>query len=384
MAALIRFLDSRATMVFTHDRGDVSHSRVSAFDGSPVHIIDLADDLPNGNGASLHIEQPGCAPRDTHGVLWLDRTNPVTGSALFDEDVITLAPAVTAAHVRQTARAITVEGNRFLDLDTRDEWRWGMMTGFCDFQLFLRRNPLVFDLWAQARDLGANGRRVFGMMAYITRFEITTPEYFERLLEFFDALARYDLQCEFTVFTDAQVLMPTRDDQRRHWDWMLTLLPQAPNAIVSAVNEYQKNGVNPADLSAPNGSVVCSPGSSISDTAPPLIGAWPNSYREWHGRRDGKVWLSTDDMWYVGNGIEEGRGQYAPSAPVVHNEPIGAAEVDVPGRRSTNPRLFESLALSSIALGNGATFHCEDALYGRLLGPVQQQCARAFYNALWR
>jgi hypothetical protein len=37
--------------------------------------------------------------------------------------------------------------------------------------------------------------------------------------------------------------------------------------------------------------------------------------------------------------------------------------------------------LTGRAYGAGATFHSEDGIYSRLLGPTQQACARAFFDA---
>jgi hypothetical protein len=65
--------------------------------------------------------------------------------------------------------------------------------------------------------------------------------------------------------------------------------------------------------------------------------------------------------------------------PVVNDEPIGAAERDQPGRRLSDPGFFRSLARQTSAAGlAGGTFHCEDGLFARVPGPVQQACARAW------
>jgi hypothetical protein len=65
--------------------------------------------------------------------------------------------------------------------------------------------------------------------------------------------------------------------------------------------------------------------------------------------------------------------------PVVNGEPIGAAERDQPGRRLSDPGFFRDLARQTSAAGlAGGTFHCEDGLFARVPGPVQQACARAW------
>jgi hypothetical protein len=65
--------------------------------------------------------------------------------------------------------------------------------------------------------------------------------------------------------------------------------------------------------------------------------------------------------------------------PVVNDEPIGAGERDEPGRRLSDPAFFRELARRTLAAGlSGGTFHCEDGLFARVPGPVQQACARAW------
>ena len=67
------------------------------------------------------------------------------------------------------------------------------------------------------------------------------------------------------------------------------------------------------------------------------------------------------------------------SKPVVNDEPVGAAELEQPGRRLSDPAFFRALARrTSAARLAGGTFHCEDGLLARIPGPVQQACARAW------
>jgi hypothetical protein len=65
--------------------------------------------------------------------------------------------------------------------------------------------------------------------------------------------------------------------------------------------------------------------------------------------------------------------------PVVNGEPIGAAERNEPGRRLADPGFFRDLARRTSASGlAGGTFHCQDGMFARVPGPVQQACARAW------
>lgn len=82
-----------ATVVLRHDNGQKFVSAPGFVADRPAQVIDLPADLPNGNGAALHIEREGFEILDQHGVLWLDKINPATGSVSFDSDTFTLTKA---------------------------------------------------------------------------------------------------------------------------------------------------------------------------------------------------------------------------------------------------------------------------------------------------
>jgi hypothetical protein len=118
---------------------------VGQFESPSRVIFTLADSVPPW-GATIHF-----AGKTVRVVV------PVAGAA--EGPVLDYGPAVPS---------IRIEGQRFVTADG-GTWVWGMMTGFCDYARFLRGEDISPAL-AEARDLGANGRRVFGMMWNITRF----------------------------------------------------------------------------------------------------------------------------------------------------------------------------------------------------------------------
>ena len=252
---------------------------------------------------------------------------------------------------------------------------WAMMTGFCDYQLYLTgQHDRLRTVLQQAKDLGANGRRVLGMMHYITHFDprVFGDRFYTELPAFAAFEAEYNQRVHFDVFADNQIYGFGAD----HWSRGVGALRLVDSVVIGAGNEYQKNGFNPFALPYPG--VLSSQGSSIADTAPPMPG-W--GLRMWHGKRNWpKVFNSFDDAFYVGEGVDDSGHRVAPVAPIVHDEPIGFAEIDIPGRRSTDPRLAANLMLQARANGAGATFHSEDGIFSRPLGPRQMTCARAFFD----
>ena len=252
---------------------------------------------------------------------------------------------------------------------------WAMMTGFCDYQLWLTgQHDQLRACWQQAKDLGSNGRRVLGMMAFITQFDPRSygDRYFTDLSAFAAAAAEYQQRLHFDVFADNQIYKFGQD----FWARVCDQLRPIDSVLIGAGNEWPKNGFDPTTLPFPG--VFSSQGSTTSDAPPPMPG-W--GVRMWHGRRDSpKVWISFDDAFFVSRGINEAGQSYAPVAPIVHDEPIGFASVDVPNRRSTDPLLARSLMLSARALGAGMTFHSESGMHSRLLEPIEQTCARACFD----
>ena len=255
-------------------------------------------------------------------------------------------------------------------------WTWAMMTGFRDYQLFLNRQYAELRaVLQQAKDLGANGRRVLGMMHYITRFDPRDygARYYSALPEFVALEAEYGLRVHFDVFADNQIYGFGTD----HWARFNDVARPLESVIVGAGNEWQKNGFIPSALAYPG--MLSSQGSSIADTAPPMPG-W--GIRMWHGKRGWpKVFNGFDDAFYVGEGVNDSGQRTAPQAPIVHDEPIGFAEINIAGRRSTDPRLAANIMLQARANGAGATFHSEDGIFSRILGPRQIACAHAFFDA---
>lgn len=62
---------------------------------------------------------------------------------------------------------------------------------------------------------------------------------------------------------------------------------------------------------------------------------------------------------------------------VVDDEPIGAGEVDEPGRRETDPDIFFTQGVLSRIMSVGSTFHFEDGLRAQLPAPTSKQQAAA-------
>lgn len=68
--------------------------------------------------------------------------------------------------------------------------------------------------------------------------------------------------------------------------------------------------------------------------------------------------------------------------PWAEDEPPGAAEADRGYSRSTNADDFAYYAATAALMGAGATLHSDSGVEAIPLGPIQKQCAKAFFDAL--
>ena len=70
--------------------------------------------------------------------------------------------------------------------------------------------------------------------------------------------------------------------------------------------------------------------------------------------------------------------------PVISDEPMGAADQAVPGRRDGNPDRFRQAAEASRRAGIGATFHYEGGLQSRLPSTIEMASLEAWLEGLRR
>jgi len=286
---------------------------------------------------------------------------------------------------------LSVVGNRFVREDgSLFQWR-----GFSDFSLF-QRFTLGEDITAlldERQALGVNILRVFGMFdtgignaSGLGPFNPTWSGL--QLTAFLNLLAERGLRCEFTVFADAQVLMPDLSAQRQHFQSICLLLQDHWNVVVELVNEplgndASKNGVHPKDFTKPSG-VLCASGKYDFDDGSSAVPSWVWHWTNTHSERKAEWPRTPRSSGEIRDGFDWSDGQHFPgtNSPVVQDEPTGAAEVPRGDSRSSTPEDFAWYAACAAQMGAGATFHSDDGIASRLLGPVQMQCAEAFFAGL--
>jgi hypothetical protein len=260
-----------------------------------------------------------------------------------------------------------------------DCWVW---RGFTDFLLFYRylTGVNIAPFLEERLALGANLLRVFSMVGWAECQPPFYPQnfddYYGRLREFADILADAGLRLELTVFADATIVMPDAQARRDHLANCISALQGTWNTVVEVANEPWQNlpGGNEEAIQL----AVASQGLGLL-IASGEYSSWPPAQTADYGTTHCD---RTEDWPRKGKDIMD-RQDESGDTPWIGDEPMGAAEVDEPGRRDADPDDHAWYAACTRMFGAGATFHCEDGIHSRTpIGPTQTACAQAFFFAL--
>lgn len=276
-------------------------------------------------------------------------------------------------------------GVRILTEDGRD-WRYRGYSAFTYLQQYCDGediDPLVEDAVAA----GARVFRVLGMYEPwlgTFRLAVTDPARYDRcLLDFVHEFRDHGLRVQFVVFADAQVVMPDLATQQRWFAHVAALLANEWNVLGELCNECPKNGVDPLAFQRPPPSqVLWSRGSGLS-RGDPSAPAW--DVADYHEGRTDEYPRLNEARPYMTDSNSAVFG-----FPVLQSEPMGASEVDQPGKRAGaiggDPRRavedFGQMGMNFGLQGPGGLFHSDAGLTGTVLGPVQRAMATAFFRGL--
>ncbi len=228
---------------------------------------------------------------------------------------------------------------------------------------------------ASAAD-GFNLVRVLAMANGL--FQLRPADGLRALPAFLARAAAHGLYVELVALADTAAYEMSADDLRAQVRAVGAIAATAPHALVQVANEhYHATQVralhDPAVVEALGRElpdvVTWTASPAASDEAPVPQGEYVTRHLD-----------RSRDTWNRTRRVRELELLSATAGkPVIDDEPIGAAEQDRSGSRSANPD--EHLARAALArlMGTvGSTFHCDDCLYARPLGPLQRQAARAF------
>jgi len=275
-----------------------------------------------------------------------------------------------------TCGRLTVRGT---DIACRDGTRfhWNGVTAFALLEQIAHGRRTDADAYLRwARTTGFNLVRVLAMADVL--FKLTPEEGRRFMPTLFSMAEERGLYVEIVALADTARYGMGPAALREQVAAVGELAAQHPNAVVQIANEHY-HPTQSRELHDPGAfrelarlvpsTVLYTASAAAEDTAIEPQGTFITR----HLSRSGNPARMIERVQLLGD-LARATGK-----PVVNGEPIGAGERDEPGRRLADPGFFRDLAKRTSAAGlAGGTFHCEDGLYARVPGPVQQACARAW------
>ena len=287
--------------------------------------------------------------------------------------VVLLAPAGARAAAAESH--LVVAGTRFLrPAGTPFEWRG--ITAFRLVEFVAHGNERQADAylaWAASKKLTVV--RVLAMAEVL--FKLAPEDGRDALPRLLELARTHGLFVEVVALADTA---QTAIDIPAHVAAIGRICARHSNALLEIANEP----AHPTQATAlHDSSYVKALASVIPPEVPVSLGSVEagegyaqGSYVTWHAPRSGSDWPSR-----IAQGAALARLH---RKPVVNDEPMGAADAAVPGRRDNVPARFRAAAVASRQAGIGATFHYEGGLQAKLPSRVELACLDAWLEGLDR
>ena len=270
-----------------------------------------------------------------------------------------------------------VRGTSFVRGEAPFEWR-----GITAFRLAEQiahgreSDAIAFLDWARGQKLTVV--RVLLMAKHL--FELSPTDGVKALPRLLELAAARDLAVEAVALADTNDI---KIDIAQHVKAVATIAAAHPNAVVEIANEpwhptqdprlhdpaFVKGLADlvPAHVPVALGSIEGGDGYGAGGT-----------YVTWHVPRSNAA-----DGWGHVLEIAGGAALMAKwQKPLLSDEPIGAADVHVPGRRDNDPRRFGAAAALTRIAGLGATFHYESGLQAGIPAGKELECFTAWSAGL--
>lgn len=272
---------------------------------------------------------------------------------------------------------LAVKGVDFLAGESPFEWR-----GITAFRLLeqiahAREGEAIAYLdWAGAQKVTVV--RVLTMAKHL--FELNPDDGLKALPRLLALASERRLIVEVVALADTAALQP---DLNQHVKAVATIAAAHPNAVVEIANEPWHPTQDPR-LHDP--AFVRALADLVPGQVPVALGsieggdgyAAAGRYATWHSPRSNDA-----DNWGHVLALADGAALLRKwQKPVISDEPVGAAEGLIPGRRDNDPRRFAAAAAMTRLAGLGATFHYEGGLQARIPSGRELECFQAWSRGL--
>jgi hypothetical protein len=273
---------------------------------------------------------------------------------------------------QSTSGHLRVSGRRFIKPDG-SVFHWRGISAFRLLELVAHGREKEADAylrWAVSKRL--NVVRVFAMADGI--FQLTPADGERALPRLLEMARRHGIYVEVVAFTGTSVI---KVDRAAFVKAIAAICARHPNALLELANEpghptQAREMHDPAHLQSllplvPKQVPVALGSVEYGD------GFAAGTYVTWHSPR-------TSD-W--AQRVEEAAAlQQQFGKPVINDEPIGAADAAVAGRRDNNPANFRAAARAMRRAGVGATFHYDGGIQTRVPTKGEMACLDAWLSGL--
>lgn len=313
------------------------------------------------SAGSGHIQEPQRQAREAPATAPPPRATPPLAP--------TQSPASAVDHLR-------VEGTEWRQGNTRFQWRGITAFGLAEMIAHGREpEAIAFLDWTAARQLTVV--RVLLMARHL--FQLTPADGIEALPRLLELAAARGLHVEIVALADTADI-PLNIEQ--HVTAAGAVAARYPNALIEIANEPW----HPTqDKRLHDPSYVAKLARLVPGGVPVVLGSAETDtryaegiYATWHAPR------RTDEAgWKHVLALSEGATLIAQwRKPAVSDEPIGAAERLVPGRRDNHPGRFRAAAVLTVLTGLGPTFHYEGGLRALIPSGGEAECFAAWRDGL--
>ena len=287
-----------------------------------------------------------------------------------------LAAAVTVAAAVWQGAHLSVDGTAFRKGKDRFEWR-----GITAFRLVEQiahgreRDAIAYLDWAAGQRLTVV--RVLVMARHL--FALDPEKGRAALPRLLQLAADRGLYVEIVPLADTNDLAV---DHQAHVKSVGAIAAKHWNALVEIANEpwhptQDKRLHDPAYVER-LAQLIPGPVPVALGSVEGADGYAAGDYVTWHSPRSDR-----DNGWGHVLALAEGAGLLDKwKKPLVGDEPIGAADKSIPGRRDSEPARFAAAAALSRLAGLGATFHYEGGLQARVPAGRELACFTAWQAGL--
>jgi hypothetical protein len=286
--------------------------------------------------------------------------------------MVLLMTSAAALGPRQDTKHLRVSGTRFVTPDGQP-FEWRGITAFRLLEFVAHGRAAEADAylgWAASQKLTV--ARVLAMAHFL--FELSPADGVAALARLLDIAQRHNVAIEIVALADTGSYTL---DVRAHVHRIGEIAARYPNAVIEIANEpyhpTQSEDVHQHAFLRELRALIPSSVPVSFGTVDPRGELAGGDYITWHSPRDER-W---PERMREGAALLQRYGK-----PVIADEPMGAADAAIPGKRDNRPERFRAAADAARASGLGATFHYEGGLQARRPTPTEAACLRAWLDGL--